>query len=55
MGRWNKYLPLINGRRQPVGRPLAASEAQQAAVLKLRKGGGRFARSPRTPVSGSTR
>ena len=29
---WNKYLPLINGRTQPVGRPLAASEAQVATV-----------------------
>ena len=37
--RWNKYLPVINGRTQPVGRPLAASEAQQATVRKLRKGG----------------
>jgi hypothetical protein len=36
---WNKYLPLINGRTQPVGRPLAASEAQVAEVLKLRKRG----------------
>jgi hypothetical protein len=36
---WNKYLPLINGRRQNVGRPLAASETQQATVLKLRKAG----------------
>jgi hypothetical protein len=33
--RWNKYLHLINGRRQPVGRPLGASEAQVATVLKL--------------------
>jgi len=37
--RWNKYLPLINGRTQPVGRPLAASEAQQAEVIKLHKRG----------------
>jgi len=37
--KWNKYLPLINGRPRPVGRPLAASEAQVAQVLKLRKGG----------------
>jgi hypothetical protein len=36
---WNKYLPLINGRTQPVGRPLAASEAQCADVLKLHKQG----------------
>ena len=35
--RWNKYLPVINGRTQPVGRPVAASEAQQAMVRKLRK------------------
>jgi hypothetical protein len=37
--RWNKFLPVINGRTQPVGRPLAASEAQQATVRKLRKAG----------------
>jgi hypothetical protein len=36
---WNRALPLINRRRQPVGRPLAASEAQVAQVLKLRKCG----------------
>jgi hypothetical protein len=36
---WNKYLHLINGRTQPVGRPLAASEAQVARVLKLHKAG----------------
>jgi hypothetical protein len=36
---WNKYLPVINGRTQPVGRPLAASEAQVAQVRKLRKAG----------------
>jgi predicted RNase H-like nuclease (RuvC/YqgF family) len=35
--RWNKLVPLIN--RQNVGRPLAASEAQCAQVLKLRKAG----------------
>src|SRR5262249_46825609 len=35
--RWNRFVPLIN--RQPVGRPLAASEAQCATVLKLRKAG----------------
>jgi hypothetical protein len=34
---WNKCLPLINGRRQNVGRPLAASEAQCVQVLKLQK------------------
>jgi uncharacterized coiled-coil DUF342 family protein len=37
--RWNKYLHLINGRTQPVGRPLAASEAQVATVQRLHKGG----------------
>jgi hypothetical protein len=37
--QWNKYVPLINGKRQPVGRPLAASEAQCDEVLKLHKGG----------------
>jgi uncharacterized coiled-coil protein SlyX len=37
--RWNKYLPIINGRSQPVGRPLGASEAQVATVLKLHKQG----------------
>jgi hypothetical protein len=36
---WNKYVPLINGRTQPVGRPLAASDAQVAQVRKLRKAG----------------
>src|SRR5262245_27378301 len=39
VGRWNKYLPVINGRTQPVGRPLQASEVQVAAVRKLRKAG----------------
>ena len=37
--QWNKYLPVINGRTQPVGRPLAASAAQQATVRKLHKAG----------------
>jgi uncharacterized coiled-coil DUF342 family protein len=37
--QWNKYLPVINGRTQPVGRPLAASEVQQATVRKLHKAG----------------
>ena len=37
--RWNKYLPLINGRQRPVGRPLVASEEQQAAILKHHKAG----------------
>jgi hypothetical protein len=36
---WNKYVPFINGRTQPVGRPLAASEAQAAEVLRLHKQG----------------
>lgn len=35
--RWNKFLPLLN--QNPVGRPLAASEAQQALVRKRRKAG----------------
>ena len=39
VGSWNKYLYLINGRMQPVGRPLAASEAQCETVRKLRKAG----------------
>jgi hypothetical protein len=37
--RWNKYLPLINGRSQPVGRPLGASAAQVTQVRRLRKAG----------------
>jgi hypothetical protein len=37
--KWNRYLPLINGHGRPVGRPLAASEAQCDAVLKLRRQG----------------
>jgi hypothetical protein len=37
--RWNKYVPVINGHAQPVGRPLEASEAQCAQVLKLHKAG----------------
>jgi hypothetical protein len=37
--RWNKAVPIINGRAQPVGRPLAASEAQVAQVRKLHKAG----------------
>jgi hypothetical protein len=36
---WNRCLPIINGRTQPVGRPLAASEAQVARVRRLRKAG----------------
>ena len=35
--QWNKYLPIL--RRQNVGRPLAASEAQCIQVLKLHKAG----------------
>jgi predicted nucleic acid-binding Zn-ribbon protein len=35
--RWNKVVPLLN--QQNVGRPLAASEAQAAQVVKLRKAG----------------
>lgn len=35
--RWNKVVPLM--RQQNVGRPLAASEAQRAQVLKLHKAG----------------
>ena len=37
--QWNKFVPLINARRQNVGRPLAASEAQCVQVLKLHKAG----------------
>jgi hypothetical protein len=37
--RWNKCLPAINGRQQPVGRPLGASQAQCEAVRKLRGAG----------------
>jgi len=36
---WNKYLPLIKHRPRPVGRPLDASEAQVADVLRLHKQG----------------
>jgi hypothetical protein len=39
VSRWNRFVPLINGGTQPVGRPLAASEAQCAEVLKLHKQG----------------
>lgn len=35
--QWNRAVPLLN--QNPVGRPLAASEAQAAQVRKLRKGG----------------
>jgi Helix-turn-helix domain of resolvase len=39
--RWNRFVNEYNGviRRQPVGRPLNASDAQCARVIKLRKGG----------------
>jgi hypothetical protein len=37
--RWNKYLPRIIGEPRNVGRPLEASEAQCAEVLKLHKDG----------------
>jgi hypothetical protein len=36
---WNRYLPRINREPRNVGRPLAASEAQCAEVLRLRKQG----------------
>jgi hypothetical protein len=34
---WNKYLPRIRGEPRNVGRPLGASEAQVAEVLRLHK------------------
>jgi hypothetical protein len=39
--RWNALIPRYNAvvRAQAIGRPLAASEAQQHQVLALRKGG----------------
>jgi hypothetical protein len=37
--RWNRFLPLINGRTQPVGRPLGASDAQVDEVKRLHKRG----------------
>jgi hypothetical protein len=37
--RWNKFVPIINDRKRPVGRPLAASDAQVATVQRLRKAG----------------
>jgi hypothetical protein len=37
--KWNANLHLINGRDQPVGRPLAASQAQQETVRRLHKQG----------------
>jgi hypothetical protein len=37
--RWNAALPRINGEPRNVGRPLAASEAQCATVMRLHKRG----------------
>jgi lambda repressor-like predicted transcriptional regulator len=37
--RWNKFVPLINDRKPPIGRPLAASEEERDLVLRLRKAG----------------
>jgi hypothetical protein len=37
--RWNRFLPLINGKDRPIGRPLAASEAQVDKVRRLHKDG----------------
>ncbi len=37
--KWNKYLPLINSKSRPVGRPLAASDAQVQYVQDLRLDG----------------
>jgi hypothetical protein len=37
--RWNKFVPVINNRTRPVGRPLGASEDEQALVLKRCKAG----------------
>jgi hypothetical protein len=36
---WNRAVTILNAGTQDVGRPLAASETQVAAVLKLRKQG----------------
>jgi hypothetical protein len=38
---WNKFVPRFNAavRAQAIGRPLAASDAQQRQVLALRKAG----------------
>ena len=38
---WNRFVPKYNAivRAQSVGRPLAASDAQQHQVIKLRKAG----------------
>jgi hypothetical protein len=37
--RWNKIVPILNAGSQDVGRPLAASEAQVANVMRLHKQG----------------
>jgi hypothetical protein len=37
--RWNKAVPILNASQQDVGRPLAASDAQVATVLRLHKAG----------------
>ena len=37
--RWNRIVPIVNAGSRDVGRPLAASDAQVAAVLKLHKAG----------------
>lgn len=37
--RWNKAVPILDAGMQDVGRPLAASEAQVATVLKLHNQG----------------
>jgi hypothetical protein len=37
VAQWNKYVPILNRQGQPIGRPLAASEAQVETVLNLRK------------------
>jgi hypothetical protein len=37
--QWNKAVPILNAGLQDVGRPLAASEAQVATVLRLHKQG----------------
>ena len=37
--RWNRAVSILNAGSQDVGRPLAASEAQVAAVLKLHRAG----------------
>jgi hypothetical protein len=41
VGRWNKFVTQYNAtvNPRPIGRPLAASQTQQAEVLKRRKAG----------------